>query len=447
LLERFMGTIKLTKRSIETLVKSGKEQLWWDSELRGFGMKVTTKGTKIFVVQYRMGGRGAVTRRYTIGNLEPWDVPTARAEAERLLRLVASGKDPQQIEKDRQRDEIDLAFPKYAERFLADYGARHWRPRTFQSRAADLRRWVVPALKTKSLPTITRRDIARVFDGLPVDFPALPRNVFAVTRKLFSWAQQRGDIARSPCEGMKSPRAVPSRERVLDDEELMLIAAMSFSLGEPFCSFVHMLLLTGQRRDEVASMTWDELDQESGEWRIPGRRTKNGKDHVIPLGELAIRSLNHVAQRDRWPRRGLVFSTTGTTPISGFSRMKKRLDGWVRRMADHRVISEWRLHDFRRTMATNLQRLGVRFEVTEALLNHVGSARSGVAGVYQRYDWHSEKRKAIKDWDERIQEMVERFTEEVARSGGEHGNEPKIGHIIRDGRAIRVVIPRSNRER
>lgn len=412
-----MGTIKLTKRTVDTLVSAGKEQLWWDSELRGFGVKVTAKGSKIFVVQYRMGGRGAPTRRYTIGKMDPWDVPTARNEAERLLRLVSAGKDPQQMERDRQRDEIDLAFPKYAEQFLATYGVRNWRPRTFQSRAADIRRWVIPVLKGKSLPSITRRDIARIFDGLPLVSPALPRNVFAVTRKLFTWALQRGDIDRSPCEGMKSPPAVASRSRVLDDSELMLVAAAAFHLNEPFRSFVHMLLITGQRRDEVASMTWDELDQQDKEWQIPGRRTKNGKDHVIPLGELAVRGLDSIAKGRNWPPEGLVFSTTGKTPISGFSRMKKTLDRRIAQLAAPRAVPEWRLHDLRRTMATNLQRLGVRFEVTEALLNHVGQARSGVAGVYQRYEWHDEKRQAIHQWDSKIQDMVERFTEEVARSG------------------------------
>jgi integrase len=437
-----MGTIKLTRRAVETLSNTtSKDQFWWDADLRGFGLKMSAKGSKIFLLQYRMGGRGAATRRFTIGKNDPWDASTARGEAERLLRLVAMGTDPQQAERDRKRDEIDLAFAKYAERFLADYGVRQWRPRTFQSRAADLRRWVIPVLKSRALPSITRRDIAAVFDGLPSNSPALPRNVFAVVRKLFSWAQQRGDIERSPCDAMKSPPAVASRDRVLDDEELMLIASLALSLGKPFGPFIHMLLTTGQRRDEVASMTWDELNQDKQEWSLPAHRTKNNRAHVVPLGDLAIDSLDKLALARPWPRKGLVFTTTASTPISGFSRMKRRLDHFIAKMADHRVVPSWRLHDLRRTMATNLQRLGVRFEVTEALLNHVGSARSGVAGVYQRHDWREEKRQAIDLWNARLRQMLEQFTEQVRAAARQEGDDSRIGYVVRNGKAEKALIP------
>ncbi|QDZ06370.1 tyrosine-type recombinase/integrase [Sphingomonas panacisoli] len=412
-----MGKIKLTQRSVETLKSKGASEFWWDTDLAGFGVRISAGGTKSFVVQYRMGGRGSRERRYTIGkDGEVWNATNAREEARRRLRAAAMGIDTVATERRRQQDDIDLEFGKYAERFLQDYGKRHWRARTFQSRAADLRRWVVPVLEGIGLPSIARRDIAAVFDGLPPKSPALPRNVFAVTRKLFVWAVQRGDIERSPCDGIKPPPPVASRDHVLDDYELMLVSAMSDHLNAPFEAFLTLLIITGQRREEVAGMTWDELYRGKREWVLPAARSKNHTAHSMPLGKLAIRTLDALAAGPSWPRKGYVFTTTGKTSISGFSKMKRRLDELVAQVDEDRRVRPWRLHDLRRTMATNLQRLGVRFEVTEALLNHVSGARSGIAGVYQRHDWRDEKREAVRLWEDRLAKMAEKFPKKFLKA-------------------------------
>jgi hypothetical protein len=116
--------------------------------------------------------------------------------------------------------------------------------------------------------------------------------------------------------------------------------------------------------------------------------------------------LDRFADYASWPRSGYVFSTTGKTPVSGFSKAKRRLDDFMAdRLRGH--FAPWRAHDIRRTVATGFQRLGVRFEVTEAVLNHVSGSRAGVAGVYQRYDWAVEKRQALGQWSKFIDEHVE----------------------------------------
>jgi integrase len=168
------------------------------------------------------------------------------------------------------------------------------------------------------------------------------------------------------------------------------------------------LLATGARRDEVAGLSWTELDRAAREWTLPASRSKNGKAHIIPLNDLAMGALDDLAlvspdQEDpKWPVIGLVFTTTGKAAVSGYSRAKKRLDKAVAEAADSAGsvadFPPWRTHDIRRTVATGLQRLGVRFEVTEAVLNHVSGSRSGVAGVYQRHDWKVEKRAALNAW-------------------------------------------------
>ena len=126
----------------------------------------------------------------------------------------------------------------------------------------------------------------------------------------------------------------------------------------------------------------------------------------MPLSVQAIEVLDELAGGGDWPRQGLVFSTTGKTPVSGFSKAKKRLDEHMAHVLEPRTLEPWRTHDLRRTVATGLQRLGVRFEVTEAVLNHLSGARSGIAGVYQRHDWAIEKRHALTKWADWVAEVA-----------------------------------------
>ena len=135
---------------------------------------------------------------------------------------------------------------------------------------------------------------------------------------------------------------------------------------------------------------------------------------TIPLSEIVVSELDGLAGGERWPRSGFVFTTTGRTAVSGFSKVKRRLDEIVSKGMKLEV-PPWRLHDLRRTFATNMQRLGVRFEVTEALLNHTSGARSGIAGVYQRHDWGPEKKEAIRLWDARLRALM--FDEGIKRFG------------------------------
>jgi integrase len=161
-----------------------------------------------------------------------------------------------------------------------------------------------------------------------------------------------------------------------------------------------MLILTAQRREEVAGMDWLELSQTDRLWTLPGSRTKNARPQLVPLSSAAIEILDGLAGDEGWPKGGLVFSTTGRTPVSGFTKPKRRIDDFVANAVPE--SPPWRVHDIRRTVATGLQRLGVRFEVTEAVLNHVSGARGGIAGVYQRYDWAEEKRAALDAWSNHV---------------------------------------------
>lgn len=402
-----MATGKVTKRTVDAIKPGAKDQFVWDDELHGFGLKVTPAGNKVYLFQYRLSGRGSASRRMTLGRHgSPWTPLSARAHAKSLSALVDQGKDPAAEKEERRRVVVELAFDIYAARFLADYGKKNWRSATYSSAESNMRRFVTPVLKKKPLTLIRRSDVSAIFDALPDGKPALPRNIFALVRKLFAWAVDRGDIERSPFEGFKGPPNVASRDRVLSDDELRLVWLGAGELGYPFGTLVQALMVTGQRREEGAAMDWRELDKASSEWIIPAARAKNGKAHLVPLNAVARALFGARAGDNDWPRKGLIFTTTGDTPISGYSRAKARLDKQIAELNDGEAIAPWRLHDLRRTLATGLQRLGVRFEVTEAVLNHVSGSKAGVAGVYQRHDWKQEKRDALAAWAAHIERVV-----------------------------------------
>ncbi|WP_293942546.1 site-specific integrase [Sphingomonas sp.] len=398
---------KVTKRAVDAIRPGSKDEFLWDEDLSGFGLKVTPAGRKVYLFQYRLGGRGAPTRRVTIGvHGNPWTPAGARDEAERLLVLVKQGKDPAAEKEERRRMATDLAFDGYVTKFLTEYGKPHWRSGTYTNAESALRRFVTPALKKKALPLIRRSDISAMFDALPSASVALPRNVFALVRKLFAWAVERGDIDRSPLEGFRGPPGAPSRDRVLSDEESKLVWIAACQLAYPFGSLVQFLIATGQRREECAAISWAELNQAQAEWMIPASRAKNNSAHTVPLNALAVALLDARGKDGKWPKKGLVFTTNGETPVSGYSRAKARLDKLITEANDDEPLAPWRLHDLRRTLATGLQRLGVRFEVTEAVLNHVSGSKSGVAGVYQRHDWKQEKRDALDAWAAHIDRIL-----------------------------------------
>jgi integrase len=400
--DQFMASGKITKRSVDALISSGQHDILWDDSIKGFGAKRTKAGAVSYVLQFRMGGRESKTRRYTIGSHgSPWTPATARAEAERLAILIAQGIDPGEAERQRRRESVDLAFDNYSDRFAEACVGEGWR--RLVKRSLELH--VKPVLGTKPLPNLTRIDIVAVFDRMPRAQIANIRNVFAVLRRLLRWAVSRGDIDRSPMEGMETPPPVKPRDRWLSDEELGRIWMAAPNTHSCFGPIIRLLIVTGQRREEVSSLRWEELNRKDLLWTLPGERAKNGEPNRIPLNELAVAILDEVAGSAIWPRSGRMFTTSRGGRFTGYSKGKIKLD-LLMSQDGREPLPDWRLHDLRRTLATGFQRLGVRFEVTEAVLNHVGGSRAGVAGIYQRHDWKDEKREAMKSWNDHLAAII-----------------------------------------
>lgn len=424
-----MAQGSISKRAVDALKATGKTHYLWDNDPIGFGVRVTPSGAKSYLYQFRMGGRGSPVRRETIGRVEKMSPEQARDWAHELAHLARTGTDP--IEKkhaDRKAKAEakltaeQLAFDAYCDRYLklrvkAEGLASH------DNIEMVFRLHAIPVLKSTPLPAIRRRDVVAVLDRIPATSAALRRSTYAILNKMFNWAKARDDIAENPMDGISRPPAATSRDRVLSDEELALALRAAGQLEGLFGPLYQLLFATGQRREEVAGLDWSELDRAAALWTLPRERSKNGEANIIPLNRHALAALDRLAghegiERPEWPRRGLIFTTTGKTPVSGFSRAKSRLDARMAKMAaedaleagtdgEGVTVAPWRLHDARRTLATGLQRLGVRFEVTEAVLNHTaGESRSGVAAVYQRHGWGPEKRAALDAWADHCDRLL-----------------------------------------
>jgi integrase len=187
----------------------------------------------------------------------------------------------------------------------------------------------------------------------------------------------------------------PKRDRVLSDDELVAIWQAASATLPPFGNIVRLLILTGQRVAEVSGMGWAELSPDLSTWTIAASRAKNGVPHLVPLSRLAQEILRGL------PRAGeIIMPGRAEGAFNGFSKAKARLDTTS-------GVADWTLHDLRRTMATGLQRLGVRLEVTEAVLNHISGSRAGIVGIYQRHDWAAEKRAALDAWAAHVRAAIE----------------------------------------
>lgn len=435
-----MAATLITKQTVDAAKPAAKDHFVWDDDLTGFGLKVTPAGRKIYVFQYRIARPGEAERtpakRYTIGKHGKLTPDQARTRAKELSALAEVGIDPRQRDLDefaaqdeaerqareQARIENDLAFSRVAALWLDYYEhEKARRPSSISLAKLVVNRYLAPALVDKPMPHIDRADLQPILDAIPVRRKGIRRAVFAYASVLFGWAAKRGDIAANPLTQMVKPEAPKSRDRVLTDDELTEVWNASKVISNPFGPFFRLLLLTGQRRSEVAGISWAELDRTAAVWTIPASRAKNGVVHIVPLSASTVAELDSRSpvstggvkreQVKAWPKTGFVLTTTGKTPISGITKAKNALDAAILKArrsglgeADREAepLPDWRIHDLRRTLATGFQRLGIRFEVTEATLNHVSGAKGGVAGIYQRHDWKEEKRSALEAWARHI---------------------------------------------
>jgi integrase len=247
-----------------------------------------------------------------------------------------------------------------------------------------------------------KRDVIALVDKKVAAGAEVQANhILARLRTLFGWTVEKDRIASNPCNGLRPPTKEKARDRVLTDEEIRIFWAATDEIGWPFGPLFKLLLLTAQRRDEVATMEWSEINLDTDLWSIPRQKAKNDLGHDVQLSRKAVAILRALPRIEG----GLVFSTNGRTPVSGFSRAKERLDAMMAKAAG-REIGPWILHDLRRTAATGMAGLRILPHVVDRILNHTSGTIRGVAKVYNRFEYADERRKALEAWGHAVDAIV-----------------------------------------
>jgi integrase len=375
--------MRLTDLVIKALpVPSAGQVTHTDDDVPGFGVRVSQGGVKAFVLVY-----GRARRRATIGRYPTITLRQARKAAKELLAERTLGK----------REPPSVNFEEASKLFISTHFPKNYpKPRTKAETERLLNRHFLPSLRHEKLANIHKETVSRVIDRLDKT-PSEARHALSAIRQFFNWATGRGYVARSPCEGLKARGRAVSRDRVLMDEELRKVLLHARSEPSTFHSIVQLLICTGQRRNEIASLRAEWIDFKNRTITLPATITKNKRQHTFPFGPLAETVLK--AGRPK----GLLFPARGKddTVVNGWSKLKPAFDNEC-------PLDPWTLHDLRRTCATNLAALGVPVHVTEKLLNHVSGTTGGIVAVYQRHAYIDEMREAIKAWENHLTALTKR---------------------------------------
>jgi integrase len=394
-----MPRIRLTKSAIDSLPTPTSDVVYWDTSCPGFGVKVTPKGRKVFVVLYRTGGAGSKLRKYTIGPYGRVTFHQARVAAQKVFAAKLEGRDPAAEKRETKRRIVADRVEDLLEAFIVQ--------RLSQTRSGGeisrlLRREMGKPWAGRSIHTISKRDVVEVISAIEQRGAPIAANKALKSLKTFlRWCVGRAILDQSPAEGVPLPAKEVARDRVLDDKELAQIILAARKMGGSYGGIVELLALTGQRREEVARLTWEELDVAQRVWTIPKSRSKNAKSHVVYLSDQSVAVLK------RPDRRGaLVFSLLGTKPFRNFGRAKRLFD-------QRSGVTGWRLHDLRRTCVSGMARLGVAPHVADRILNHQSGTISGVAAVYQRHEFLAERREALERWGAHVARIVAEAPDEL----------------------------------
>jgi integrase len=378
--------MKLTKISVSKLRLDPEktDQIFYDDELAGFGLRIRAGGSRKWIFDYRIGG---VKRRHIIGSATAMDAEEARRKARKLRVQVDEGKDPA-VEKATKKVASALLLASVAEDYLKAR-EKNMKPRSHQESSRHLRKHWKPlhnlSVSGVSRPVIAAhlRKIAEESGGVTAD------RARATLSAMYGWAIGEGLVESNPVIGTNKTHEDKPRERVLSDSELAAIWKAAPDNG--YGRVVKLLMLTAQRREEIGGLRWSEIkdgdDAKKARIELPSDRTKNSRPHDVPLSTVALKVLDgHPSIEDR----DLVFGD-GEGGYSGWSRSKERLDTVCK-------VKDWTLHDLRRTAATRMADLGVQPHIIEVVLNHVSGHKAGVAGIYNRSTYASEKRDALDRW-------------------------------------------------
>ena len=392
--------MKLNQKIVDRLeLPAGKNAIiFWDDECPGLGVRLQGSARR-WIVRYRVAGNPK-QKQITLGPLVGMPLRRAREAAVEYTGTAKRGIDKATVEMAKaeeahrlQRSRAEGRLGLIVDRYL-QHAESYLRPSTFK----ETKRYLAVAWQPMHDEVVTELDtraiIARLETIATDSGPVTANRARSALSQCMSWAAARGIIHRNPLIGTRAIAVEKPRERVLSNDEIAKLWAETDRAGD-FAAIIRLLLLTGQRREEVAAMRWSEIDLERRLWEIPGTRTKNHRPHQVPLSNQALAILEALERRES---RDLVFGT-GKAGFSGFGQSKARSD---RRSG----LREWRVHDLRRTAVTGMAEIGLQPHVIEAVVNHVSGHKSGVAGIYNRASYAEEKRRALQAWADAVEAVV-----------------------------------------
>ncbi len=368
--------MRLTDISIRNLpAPATGQKIYRDDVLTGFCVRVSRGGTKSFVLVY-----GTERRFKTLGKYGVISLAEARTKAKQFLAALTLG----------HREHTSLIFEEALTLFLDLHCAIHNKPSTQNSTRKLLENNCLPKWRKRHIHTIETQDVAKILDAMIARGSAgASNNCYAAMSKFFNWCLSRGMIASNPVAPLSRPSKTNKREHTLNDQELACVwhEAGNYPV---FGTIVRLLLLTGARRSEIATLRWDHITDDT----LTFYDTKTNNDHTLPLTPAIKDVLATIPQTGSvylFPAHGKPHNS-----FSGFGKCKARLD---KELGD---ISHWTLHDLRRSTATHMAELGVQPHVIERILNHSTGAISGVGAIYNRHTYFEEMREALTLWHDKI---------------------------------------------
>ena len=352
-----------------------------DHRVTGLRLRVGAGGKKTWTLRRRVGAK-IINRK--LGTYPALGLAAARDSAERMIAA---------IERDGSTEGIDRTFGAVATDWIAKVAKPKNSSWKLQERRLEMH--VLPHWRDRRIAEIKRRDVRDLIE--PLEGDVLPNRVLTLVKTIFRWALSRDLIDASPVEGIAKPNKEASRDRVLTMDEIARVWTAAGLLGYPTEHWLRVLLLTGQRRSEVAEMRWRDVDLDNGTWTLAADDTKSERAHLVPLSAAVVAILKAM------PRLGeYAFTTTGDAPIGSFAQAKVRLDKWMASRGE--AIEPWRFHDLRRSAATHMVRLGISEAVVGRVLNH--AAKGVTAQVYALHSYAPEKRHALEAWAAEVDRAV-----------------------------------------
>lgn len=374
----------LTELTIRKAKPADKRYDLFDASARGLGLRVAISGTKSWFIMRRFNGR---MLRITFGRYPEISLANARLKVPEVLREMADGRTQGQ----RKTDLFKIVLEEWLKKDQAKNKSVHQVKMAMYLHA-------LPALGNMSVTSITKRDVNKMIDKVvDAGSPVAANRILAYTKRFFSWCKERDILDQSPVEAIKLPSKENDRDRVLNLGEIKSFWISCDKMGYPWGPVFQLLLLTGARLKEVSQASWSEISISDRTLDLPGSRTKNERAHQI---QLSVQTLKILLSLPKIEGQDFLFSTNGKTPVSGFSKVKKRLDILC-------GVANWRFHDLRRSFATHSsEKLSVSPVIVDKILNHRTGQVRGVTAVYQRGEYLAERREALQKWGDYIERLV-----------------------------------------